>query len=45
MYRVFVGKPEGKKPVGGQRREREDGIRMDIKELGKGCGVDSHCSG
>jgi hypothetical protein len=28
MYKVLVGKPEGKRP----RRRREDGIRMDLRE-------------
>jgi hypothetical protein len=32
-----VGKPEGKKPLGRQRRRWEDGIRMDIRETGLGC--------
>jgi hypothetical protein len=33
VYRVLVGKPEGKRPVGRQRCRREDGIRMDLKEI------------
>jgi hypothetical protein len=32
-----VGKPEGKRPFG---RPREDGIRMDLREIGLGGGVD-----
>jgi hypothetical protein len=28
-----------------QRRRREDGIRMDLRETGWGCGVDSIGSG
>jgi hypothetical protein len=32
VYKVLVGKPEGKRPLG--RRRREDGIRMDLKEIG-----------
>jgi hypothetical protein len=31
-----VGKPEGKKPIGGRRHSCEDNIRMDIKGLGWG---------
>jgi hypothetical protein len=39
VYRVLVGKPEGKKPLGRPRRRWEDGIRMDLREIGLG-GVD-----
>jgi hypothetical protein len=34
MYKVLVGKPEGKKPLGRPRRRWEDGIRMDLREIG-----------
>jgi hypothetical protein len=34
VYKVLVGKPEGKRPLGRPRRRREDGIRMDIRETG-----------
>jgi hypothetical protein len=34
VYRVLVGKPEGKRPLGRPRRRSEDGIRMDLRELG-----------
>ena len=30
-YRVFVGKPEGKRPLGRLRRRREDNIKMDLR--------------
>jgi hypothetical protein len=30
-YKILVGKPEGKRPVGRRRRRREDNIRMDLK--------------
>jgi hypothetical protein len=40
IYRVFVGKPEGKKPLGRPSRRWEDGIRMDFREIGWRCGVD-----
>jgi hypothetical protein len=33
-----VGKPEGKRPLGRPRRRWEDGIRMDLKEVGLGGG-------
>jgi hypothetical protein len=34
----LVGKPEGKKPLGRPRRRREDNIKMDVQEVGGGCG-------
>jgi hypothetical protein len=34
VYRVLVGKPEGKRPLGRHRRRWEDNIRMDLKEVG-----------
>jgi hypothetical protein len=37
VYRVLVGKPEGKRPLGTPRRKWEDNIKMDLQELG--CGV------
>jgi transposase len=33
-YRILVGKPEGKRPLGRPRRTREDNIRMDFREAG-----------
>jgi hypothetical protein len=39
VYKVLVGKPEGKRPLGRPRRRWEDGIRMDVREIGLG-GVD-----
>jgi hypothetical protein len=36
VYEVLIGKPEGKRPLGRQRRRWEDGIRMDLKETGLG---------
>jgi len=45
LYKVLVGKPEGKRPLGRPRRRWEDGIRMDLREIGWGCGVDSTGSG
>jgi hypothetical protein len=33
VYRVLVGKPEGKKPLGRPRRGWEDRIRMDLREI------------
>jgi hypothetical protein len=34
VYRVLMGKPEGKRPLGRPRRRWEDGIRMDLRETG-----------
>jgi hypothetical protein len=39
VYKVLVGKPEGKRPLGRPRRKWEDGMRMDLREIGLG-GVD-----
>jgi hypothetical protein len=36
VYRVLMGKPEGKRPLGTPRRRWEDGIRMDLREIGWG---------
>jgi hypothetical protein len=46
VYIVLVGKPEGKRPLERPRRRWEDGIKMDLREIGWGvCGVDSPGSG
>ena len=37
VRRVLVGKPEGRRPLGGPRRGWEDNIKMDFQEVG--CGV------
>jgi hypothetical protein len=34
VYRVFVGKPEGKRPLGGPRPEWENKIKADLQEVG-----------
>ncbi|KAJ4434585.1 hypothetical protein ANN_23147 [Periplaneta americana] len=33
-YRVLVGRPEGKRPLGRPRRRWEDNIKMDLREVG-----------
>ena len=33
MYRVLVGKPEGRRPLGRPRRRWVDNIRMDLQEM------------
>jgi hypothetical protein len=47
VYRVLVGKPEGKSLFRRRRRTWEDGIKIDLREIvwGRGCGVDSPGSG
>jgi hypothetical protein len=35
-YRVLVGKPEGKQPLGRPKRRWEDVIKMDLREIGWG---------
>jgi hypothetical protein len=41
VCRVLTGKPEGKRPLGRSRSRWENGIRMDLREIGWGVGVDS----
>ena len=36
LYRVLLGKPEGKRPLGRPRRRWVDNIRMDLQEVGCG---------
>ena len=38
VHRVLVWKPEGKRPLGRHRRRWEDNIKMDLQEVGGGCG-------
>jgi hypothetical protein len=34
LYRVLVGRPEGKSPLGRPRHRWEDNIKMDLREIG-----------
>jgi hypothetical protein len=34
VYRILVGKPEGKRPLGRPRRKCEDNINMELREIG-----------
>jgi hypothetical protein len=34
VYRILVGRPEGKRPLGRPRRRWEDNIKMDLRERG-----------
>jgi len=36
VYRVLLGKPEGRRPLGRPRRRRVDNIRMDLQQVGCG---------
>jgi hypothetical protein len=36
VYRVLVGKPEGKRPLGRPRRRWEENNMMDLQEVGRG---------
>jgi hypothetical protein len=46
VYRVLVGKPEGKRPLGRPKRRWEDNIKMDLQEVGWGSwGLDGFGSG
>ena len=36
VYRVSVGKPKGKRPLGRPRCRLEDNIKMDLQEMGCG---------
>jgi hypothetical protein len=42
VYRVLVGKPEGKRQLGRPRCRWEDGIRMDLREIGLGMWIGFH---
>jgi hypothetical protein len=33
-YKILVGKPEGKRPLGKTRHRQEDNIRIDIRGIG-----------
>jgi hypothetical protein len=39
-YKIFVGKPERRKPLGRPRRRWEDNIKMDLQEVRWGHGLD-----
>ena len=38
LHKVLVGTPGGKRPLGRPRRRWEDNIKMDLEEVGSGCG-------
>jgi len=39
-YRVLVGKPKGKRPLGRSKHRWEDNIKMDLQAVGWGNGLD-----
>jgi hypothetical protein len=43
VYKVSVGKPEGKRPLGRPSRRWEDGIRMDLGRLAWGVWIGFNC--
>jgi hypothetical protein len=46
VYKVLVGKPKGKRPLGRPKHSWEDGITMDLREIGwGGLGLDLTGSG
>ena len=38
VRKVLVGKPDGKRPLGRTIRRWENNIKMDLQEVGRGCG-------
>jgi hypothetical protein len=36
MYKILMGKPEGRRPLERPRRRWEDGVRIDLREIGLG---------
>jgi hypothetical protein len=36
-YRILMGRPEGRRPLGRPRHRWEDNIKMDLQEVGWGC--------
>jgi hypothetical protein len=45
VYRLLVGKPEGKRPLGRSRHRWIDNIKMDLSEIIECCGLDWSGSG
>jgi hypothetical protein len=37
VYKILVGKPEGKRPLGRPTRRWENNIKMDLQEVQSGC--------
>jgi hypothetical protein len=45
VYRVLMGKPEGKRPLERPRCRWEDGLKIDLREIGGGCVEWIHLAG
>jgi hypothetical protein len=45
VCRVLVGKSQGKRPLGKPRRRWKDGLKMNLRKIGWGFGVDLRDSG
>jgi hypothetical protein len=45
VYRLLVGNPEGKRPLGRPRRRWIDNIKMDLRDRSECCGLDWSGSG
>jgi hypothetical protein len=45
VYKVLVGKAEGKRPLGRPRCRWEDGMRIDFRGIGLGDGVETTGAG
>jgi hypothetical protein len=45
VHRVLMGKPGGKRPLERPGSRLKNGIKMDLREIGWGCGMDSPGSG
>jgi hypothetical protein len=43
VYKVLVGKPVGRRPLGRPRHRWEDGVRMDIGVTGLGVWIELDC--
>ena len=44
-YRIFMWKPEGRRPLGRPRHRWKDNIKIDRREVGWGHVLDRSCSG
>jgi hypothetical protein len=45
VYKVLMGKPEGKRTLARPRRRWQEGLRMDVGDIDWECVEDSVCSG
>jgi hypothetical protein len=45
IHKILVGKPEGKRPLGRSRSRWDDNIRMELRDIVLGCGLNLTGSG